>query len=142
MSDPSSTLEKRIKNWREERSIKKSRSTNQICNVEEKVNEIEAVDFKDGKVLISIDSHKSFKLTLFLFTLMILLTICMWLEVQNYGQGELWKLPGFTQAFHCWKANKRASSPSFDVFITYIALPFHFIIKDLLDSKRRPLLTF
>jgi hypothetical protein len=69
MSDPSSTLEKRIKNWREERSIKKSRSTNQICNVEEKVNEIEAVDFKDGKMLISIDSHKSFKLTLFFFSL-------------------------------------------------------------------------
>ncbi|RWS08223.1 uncharacterized protein B4U79_09942 [Dinothrombium tinctorium] len=55
---------------------------------------------------------------------------------------QLWQTPGFIQAYYTWKENKRANSPSFQTYLTYITLPWHYIVADLLNSKQTPLLTF
>ncbi|XP_053205661.1 uncharacterized protein KIAA0930 homolog isoform X2 [Panonychus citri] len=64
-------------------------------------------------------------------------------EMEEGDYDKLWDIPGFNQAFHFWKENKRASSPTFELFITYITLPFNFIMSDLLSAQQqKPILTF
>lgn len=139
MSDPSNELEKKLQSWKG-KPLSKSRSANQVFNPEEEsgINEVEATDFTEGEINSGL---KIWLLSLnFLFCLIFLIVS---IEMEEGDYDKLWDIPGFNQAFHFWKENKRASSPTFELFITYITLPFNFIMSDLLSAQQqKPILTF
>lgn len=64
------------------------------------------------------------------------------LEIDDPENSRYWKLPGFSQTFHFWKQNKRASCRPLHASITYVSLPWNYIIADLINCKRQPILTF
>ncbi|CAL1548140.1 unnamed protein product [Lymnaea stagnalis] len=47
----------------------------------------------------------------------------------------------FGQAWHWFKEKKRASSVALNANLTYVMLPWHRIIADLLEDKQKPILT-
>ncbi|XP_042909921.1 uncharacterized protein KIAA0930 homolog isoform X2 [Parasteatoda tepidariorum] len=64
-------------------------------------------------------------------------------ELDDTGYNRLWTMRGFGQAYHFWKESKRASSPALNAYLTYVTVPWHSIISDILDdSKMKPILTF
>lgn len=63
-------------------------------------------------------------------------------ELDDGAHNPLWTMRGFTQTFHFWKESKRAQSVPINTFLTYIALPWWSITKDILDSRVEPVLTF
>lgn len=48
----------------------------------------------------------------------------------------------FGQAWYWLKERKRASSVALNAYVTYVTLPWHWIVADLLERKREPILTF
>jgi len=62
-------------------------------------------------------------------------------ELDDASNKRLWTLPGFSQAYHCWKEKKRNNSLPLHSFLTYLTLPWHHIIAGLINSKQ-PLLNF
>lgn len=64
-------------------------------------------------------------------------------ELDDATYDRMWSMKGFRQAYHFWKENKRAASPAMHCYVTYISLPWHYIISDLLSStKQDTVLTF
>lgn len=63
-------------------------------------------------------------------------------ELDDGAYNPLWTMRGFTQTFHFWKENKRAQSVPLNAFLTYVTLPWGSIIKDILDHREEPILTF
>ncbi|KFM78771.1 putative protein-like protein, partial [Stegodyphus mimosarum] len=63
-------------------------------------------------------------------------------ELDDTAYNRLWTMRGFGQAYHFWKESRRANSPALHAYLTYITLPWHSIIADILDSKEQPVLTF
>ncbi|GIY37563.1 uncharacterized protein KIAA0930 homolog [Caerostris darwini] len=65
-------------------------------------------------------------------------------ELDDPTYNKLWTLHGFGQAYHFWKESRRASSPALNAYLTYVTLPWHSIIADILDSRQnlQPILTF
>ncbi|KAG8187251.1 hypothetical protein JTE90_019144 [Oedothorax gibbosus] len=66
-------------------------------------------------------------------------------ELDDTTYNKLWTMRGFGQAYHFWKESKRASSPALHAYLTYVNLPWHSIMADILDSKHQqlpPMLTF
>ncbi|XP_046580369.1 uncharacterized protein KIAA0930 homolog [Haliotis rubra] len=47
----------------------------------------------------------------------------------------------FGQAWHWFKEQKRASSVALNAYLTYITLPWHRIIADMIDARHQPALT-
>ncbi|XP_052801249.1 uncharacterized protein KIAA0930 homolog isoform X1 [Mya arenaria] len=48
----------------------------------------------------------------------------------------------FGQAWHWFKDRRRANSVSLNAYLTYVTLPWHRIIADVLDAKDQPVLLF
>ncbi|XP_054710740.1 uncharacterized protein KIAA0930 homolog isoform X2 [Uloborus diversus] len=63
-------------------------------------------------------------------------------ELDDTTYNRLWTMRGFGQAYHFWKESRRASSPALHAYLTYVTLPWHSIISDVLDSRQQPVLTF
>lgn len=63
-------------------------------------------------------------------------------EFNDAAYCRLWNMRGFSQAYYFWKEKKRISQSGFKVYITYLTLPWHYIIADLLGTQRKPTLTF
>ncbi|GFT62636.1 uncharacterized protein KIAA0930 homolog [Nephila pilipes] len=65
-------------------------------------------------------------------------------ELDDTTYNKLWTMRGFGQAYHFWKESRRASSPALHAYLTYVTLPWHSIIADILDSRQhlQPILTF
>lgn len=63
-------------------------------------------------------------------------------ELDDGAYNPLWTMRGFTQTFHFWKENKRAQSVPLNAFLTYVTLPWWSIVKDILDHRESPILTF
>ncbi|KAJ8299737.1 hypothetical protein KUTeg_023797 [Tegillarca granosa] len=51
-------------------------------------------------------------------------------------------LGAFGQAWHLFKERRRATSVALNSYLTYVTLPWHWIIADVLDSKQQPVLQF
>ena len=63
-------------------------------------------------------------------------------EFEETKYNPLWTMPGYTQIFHSWRESKRVQSVPVGTYITYVTLPWWSIIKDVLEKKAKPLLTF
>ncbi|XP_067118926.1 uncharacterized protein KIAA0930 homolog isoform X2 [Centruroides vittatus] len=63
-------------------------------------------------------------------------------ELDDTTYNRLWTMKGFSQAYHFWKESRRASSPALHAYLTYVTLPWHHIITDLLNIQQEPVLTF
>ena len=63
-------------------------------------------------------------------------------EFEETKYNPLWTMKGYTQIFHSWRESKRLQSIPIGTYITYITLPWWSIIKDVLERKTQPLLTF
>jgi hypothetical protein len=61
-------------------------------------------------------------------------------EANKYN--PLWAVRGCTQLFHSWRESKRIQSLPLGTYVTYVALPWWSIIKDVLEKRAQPLLTF
>ncbi|XP_013401419.1 uncharacterized protein KIAA0930 homolog isoform X3 [Lingula anatina] len=48
----------------------------------------------------------------------------------------------FGQAWHWFKERRRATSPALNAYLTYVTLPWHLIIADVLEPRQQPVLTF
>jgi len=55
---------------------------------------------------------------------------------------QLWAMPGYTQIFHFWRESRRVQSIPLGQFVTYVNLPWWTILKDILERRTQPLLTF
>jgi len=63
-------------------------------------------------------------------------------HLDDGATNPLWTMKGYTQVFHGWKENKRAGCIPLKVHLTYLTLPWWHIVKDILETRDRPLLTF
>lgn len=64
-------------------------------------------------------------------------------ELDDTTYNRLWMTKGFNQAYHFWKESRRAQSTPINAYLTYVTLPWHHIISDLLsDFRQEPALTF
>lgn len=63
-------------------------------------------------------------------------------EFEETKYNPLWTMRGHTQIFHSWRESKRIQSVPVGACITYVTLPWWSIIKDVLEKKAEPLLTF
>lgn len=63
-------------------------------------------------------------------------------EFEETKYNPLWTMKGYTQIFHSWRESKRMQSIPLGAFISYITLPWWSIMKDVLDNRHQPLLTF
>jgi len=63
-------------------------------------------------------------------------------HLDDGATNPLWTMRGYTQVYHGWKETRRAQSVPLKTHLTYLTLPWWAIIKDILDSKEMPLLTF
>ncbi|XP_043244252.1 uncharacterized protein KIAA0930 homolog [Amphibalanus amphitrite] len=65
-------------------------------------------------------------------------------ELDDGAYNPIWTMRGFSQTFHFWKENRRASSLPLRAHVTYIRLPWHAIVNDLITKENReePILTF
>lgn len=63
-------------------------------------------------------------------------------ELDDTTYKQLWTTRGFNQAYHFWKESRRAQSTALNAYLTYVTLPWHHIITDLLDGRQEPVLTF
>ena len=63
-------------------------------------------------------------------------------QLDDGATNPLWTMRGYTQVLHTWKENKRAGCIPLRVHLTYITLPWWTIVKDILDIRDSPLLTF
>lgn len=63
-------------------------------------------------------------------------------ELDDTTYNRLWKMKGFSQAYHFWKESRRAQSMAINSYVTYVTLPWHQIITDLLEYRQHPVLTF
>eukprot|EP00105_Crassostrea_gigas_P026996 XP_011448177.1 PREDICTED: uncharacterized protein KIAA0930 homolog [Crassostrea gigas] len=61
------------------------------------------------------------------------------LEQSTHANGFLGK--AFGQAWMLFKEQKRATSVALNSYLTYITLPWHWIIADLMDAQQKPVLT-
>lgn len=61
------------------------------------------------------------------------------LEQSTHANGFLGK--AFGQAWMLFKEQKRATSVALNSYLTYITLPWHWIIADLIDAQQKPVLT-
>lgn len=59
---------------------------------------------------------------------------------QTHGIGLFGR--SFGQAWHWFKEQRRAASVGLNSCLTYVTLPWHRIIGDVLDNTRTPVLTF
>ncbi len=48
----------------------------------------------------------------------------------------------YTQIFHSWRESKRLQSVPLGQYVTYVSLPWWAILKEVLDRRTSPLLTF
>ncbi len=48
----------------------------------------------------------------------------------------------YTQIFHFWRESKRLQSVPLGQYVTYVSLPWWAILKEVLDRRSTPLLTF
>ncbi|XP_076362420.1 uncharacterized protein KIAA0930 homolog isoform X2 [Tachypleus tridentatus] len=63
-------------------------------------------------------------------------------ELDDTTYNKLWtKKKGFGQAYHFWKDSGQDSSPALYAYLTFVTLPWHHIVGNLLDSKQEPVLT-
>uniref|UniRef100_A0A1I8FG60 tRNA-uridine aminocarboxypropyltransferase 1 n=1 Tax=Macrostomum lignano TaxID=282301 RepID=A0A1I8FG60_9PLAT len=59
------------------------------------------------------------------------------------GSGGVWQIgKSFGQAWHWFKERRRAGSVSLSACLTYVSLPWHRIVADLLDTRQQPVLAF
>ena len=63
-------------------------------------------------------------------------------EFEETKYNPLWTMRGHTQIFHFWRESKRMQCVPLGQFVTFVALPWWSILKDILDRKSTPLLTF
>ncbi len=57
--------------------------------------------------------------------------------------GFLFLLPSsYTQIFHFWRESKRLQSVPLGQYVTYVSLPWWAILKEVLEKRSTPLLTF
>jgi hypothetical protein len=63
-------------------------------------------------------------------------------NLDDGATNPLWTMKGYTQVYHGWKEHKKAQSTPLKTHLTYLTLPWWTIIRDILDSKDVPLLTF
>ncbi|XP_062582134.1 uncharacterized protein KIAA0930 homolog [Saccostrea cucullata] len=61
------------------------------------------------------------------------------LERSTHANGFLGK--AFGQAWMLFKEQKRATSVALNAYLTYVTLPWHWIIADLIEAQQRPVLT-
>ncbi|CAM1319380.1 KIAA0930 (predicted) [Pycnogonum litorale] len=149
MSDPSSNLNNYVRDFRNRRDVKKSQSENEgVDNYANGINEIEAGDLRDGFVFVTKNSSlpeihqsckKSEKSTVVTDDKLLPKSK---IELDDTTYNRLWMMKGFNQAFHFWKESRRAGSVALHAYLTYVTLPWHHIIADLLECKSEPVLTF
>ncbi len=48
----------------------------------------------------------------------------------------------YTQIFHFWRESKRLQSVPLGQYVTYVSLPWWAILKEVLEKRSTPLLTF
>ena len=63
-------------------------------------------------------------------------------EFEETKYNPLWTMKGYTQIFHSWRESKRVQSIPLGQYVTYVTLPWWTILKDVLERKAQPLLTF
>lgn len=63
-------------------------------------------------------------------------------EFEETKYNPVWTMRGYTQIFHSWRENKRLQSVPFGQYVTYITLPWSAILKEVLEKRSHPLLTF
>jgi len=63
-------------------------------------------------------------------------------HLDDGATNPLWTMKGYTQVYHSWKETKRAGCIPLKVHLTYLTLPWWHIVKDILDVRDSPLLTF
>ena len=71
--------------------------------------------------------------------------LTLWLFVTELAKNE--NYDGFLgstfgQAWHWFKERKRAACVPLNSYLTYITLPWHQIVADVLDLRHPPVLTF
>ncbi|KAG1654752.1 hypothetical protein GQR58_024837 [Nymphon striatum] len=145
MSDPSSNLNNYVREFRNRREVKKSQSENEgVDYYSNGVNEIEAGDLRDetlSKVHEScLKKHKCAPISQ--TKVDAAQNESPKSELDDTTYNKLWTMKGFNQAFHFWKESRRAGSVALHAYLTYVTLPWHHIIADLLESKTEPVLTF
>ncbi|XP_022251010.1 uncharacterized protein KIAA0930 homolog [Limulus polyphemus] len=62
-------------------------------------------------------------------------------ELDDTTYNKLWTIKGFGQAYHFWKDSNQTNSPALNAYLTYVTLPWHHIVGNLLDTKQEPILT-
>lgn len=148
MSDPSSNLNSFVRGWKTRQEMKKSQSENEgVDSYANGINEIEAGDIRDENTLrfmkqfdckqephFKIDENSNAKLLTKKENIKT--------ELDDTTYNRLWTMKGFSQAYHFWKESRRASSPALHAYLTYVTLPWHYIITDLLNIQQEPVLTF
>ncbi|XP_041365331.1 uncharacterized protein KIAA0930 homolog [Gigantopelta aegis] len=113
MSDPSSGLNSWVRSgFRRTASMKKSRS------------ETENVDVHEGDGCHEVEAG----------------TIQEEFEPSVDQYGGFWG-KSFGQAYYWFKEQRRAGSVALNSYLTYITLPWHWIIGDVLDNQQEPALT-
>ena len=63
-------------------------------------------------------------------------------EFEETKYNPLWTMKGHTQIFHFWRESKRMQCVPLGQYVTYVALPWWTILKEILEKKSKPLLTF
>lgn len=76
----------------------------------------------------------------YLIKVQVLTVIHIFVELNHSGLGMLGR--SFGQAWHWFKEQRRAASVGLNTRLTYVTLPWHRIIADVLDNRRTPALTF
>jgi len=63
-------------------------------------------------------------------------------HLDDGATNPLWTMRGYTQVFHGWKETKRSQCVPLKVHLTYLTLPWWHIVRDILETRDRPILTF
>ncbi|VDP30772.1 unnamed protein product [Soboliphyme baturini] len=63
-------------------------------------------------------------------------------EIEESTFNYMWSMQGFSQAWHRLREKRRECSVPLNAFLTYVTLPWHSIIEDLLDHPHQPILSF
>ncbi|XP_074660106.1 uncharacterized protein KIAA0930 homolog [Tubulanus polymorphus] len=63
-------------------------------------------------------------------------------ELENNNQLDGFIGKSFGQAWYWFKERRRANSVALNAYLTYVTLPWHRIIGDVLDLRQEPVLTF
>lgn len=63
-------------------------------------------------------------------------------EFEETKYNPLWTMKGYTQIFHSWRESKRLQSIPLGQYVTFVTLPWWSIVKEVLEKKSHPLLTF